>query len=509
MQTKIENVLKRILLIITLLMYGFLFVFSFLFSWENSSDLADEHVYRMNDSLLLNIGGAIIVALLIFVIGKCFSRADERKIDIIATCLFGLTTIFCIYWVFASGTAPQADQLKICTAASEMNAGDYSFLQKGGYLAECPHQLGIVTVLRILFAVFGDGNYKSFQVLSALSVFLLLNSGYYIVKDLSGNKVAGGLYVLASITCFPMIFYTAFVYGEIISTAFIMLAFCMLISLFDEFRVYKLVCLFLGLAISVFVRENSLIPAVAILGILIIKTILYRKKTFVYALVVSLFAVFCASVITSALYSSHTPDDANSMPSILYIAMGTNDAGGYSGWYDGSNFDLFEENDCDPELASEAAKAVLADRLNDYKNSPIEAVMFYIRKICAQWSAPMYQSIAMNNNIVDEQSGLAEAIYYNASVKDFLDSFMNIHQLAVFFAMIVWIIKEWNVSVHLEKYVILITIFGGFLFSIIWEAKSRYVFPYYVMMIPLAVIGMMEIYYLLDSGFSRKKSKRI
>jgi hypothetical protein len=38
----------------------------------------------------------------------------------------------------------------------------------------------------------------------------------------------------------------------------------------------------------------------------------------------------------------------------------------------------------------------------------------------------------------------------------------------------------------------LIGIVGGFLFSIIWEAQSRYVFPYYVFLILFVPMGLYE-----------------
>ena len=43
-----------------------------------------------------------------------------------------------------------------------------------------------------------------------------------------------------------------------------------------------------------------------------------------------------------------------------------------------------------------------------------------------------------------------------------------------------------------------ITILGGFLFSIIWEAKSRYVLPYYVLMIVYAAYGIYCIHQMVE-----------
>lgn len=41
----------------------------------------------------------------------------------------------------------------------------------------------------------------------------------------------------------------------------------------------------------------------------------------------------------------------------------------------------------------------------------------------------------------------------------------------------------------LEVYLWLIIVLGGFLFYLFWEAKSRYILPYYIAMIPMAACG--------------------
>lgn len=41
----------------------------------------------------------------------------------------------------------------------------------------------------------------------------------------------------------------------------------------------------------------------------------------------------------------------------------------------------------------------------------------------------------------------------------------------------------------MEKLGLIIVAIGGFIFYIFWEAKSRYVFPYFMMMLPCACCG--------------------
>ena len=48
-------------------------------------------------------------------------------------------------------------------------------------------------------------------------------------------------------------------------------------------------------------------------------------------------------------------------------------------------------------------------------------------------------------------------------------------------------------TIKLEDYIFLVYIIGGFLFSIMWEAKARYVLPYFICMIPYCAIMIVTL----------------
>lgn len=494
MENKIEKTLIRILLVLSIGMYLFLFGFSFLFSYVNTV-LEDEHLTRVTDSIVVNAIAVVLVISVIYLVNR-FTREKlfAIKTERLAFILSVLSSIIALWWVFASGAAPQADQYKICYAASQLNAGDYSSLEKGGYLAECPHQLGIVTFIRFLFFIFGDGNYKAFQVASALSVGLMVLCIYRITVILSkDNHIAEIISLILAVTCFPLYFYSAFVYGEIISTMLIMWGFYFFLKLYEKFNYKRLVAFALLTGGAVFIRQNSIIAVIAMLGVAFVKMLLERNKKTIVILIALILGVLFQTATTKIIYSTHTAEDAEAIPSILYISMGMNDAGRYAGWYDGSNFEIFERNDCDSELAAAEGKEIIRDFISSAKQSPVSCVNFYLRKILQQWSAPMYQSIVMNNNIEGEQSSIVKSLYEPDKTWSFLDGWMNIHQLLIYLSILVFLICSWRKSSNLVDFVIVIAIFGGFLFSILWEAKARYVFPYYLMMMPIAGIGIEKI----------------
>ena len=54
---------------------------------------------------------------------------------------------------------------------------------------------------------------------------------------------------------------------------------------------------------------------------------------------------------------------------------------------------------------------------------------------------------------------------------------------------------------------IFVILIGGFLFSILWENKSRYVMPYVVMLIPYSLYGLYHLQLLICRAVQTIKKK--
>lgn len=56
-------------------------------------------------------------------------------------------------------------------------------------------------------------------------------------------------------------------------------------------------------------------------------------------------------------------------------------------------------------------------------------------------------------------------------------------------------VKKYNLDnrfVNMEKLYLVIIFLGGFAFHILWEAKSRYIIPYVIILFPLAT-GLIDV----------------
>jgi hypothetical protein len=400
--------------------------------------------------------------------------------------------IVCIMWVRTSHVMPQVDQNTLCDAAMQLNRGDYSMLARDGYVNEFRQQLGFITLLRIVFAVSGGRNYWIVQYINAAAAAAILFCNCRIAGILGKSRRAEATGALLSFFAYPILFFTDFVYGELLSTALYLLVVLELLSLLKKFQWKKCIIAALAMGAAVQIRENILIALIAIVLCLLFRFLSSRSRA---ALVVagSLIAgTIIFQVGVNRMYASHFDEGSGSMPSSLHIAMGMMDGEYGPGWYNDYNRQTFRKNNYDVQAADQEAKAAIRTRMQYFKEHPSEMLIFYYTKVSTQWNNPMYESISLNNMFYSEPDGFAYEIYYG-DMKEPLDRFMNYFQGFVYFMMLLYLFYMIRHKAGIEYYIIPLTVLGGFLFSILWEAKSRYVFPYFVMMLPCAAVMIDKI----------------
>ena len=210
----------------------------------------------------------------------------------------------------------------------------------------------------------------------------------------------------------------------------------------------------------------------------------------------------------NATYQPMTPEDSLEAPASVYIAMGVNNDNGMAGWHNYYDQIAFGNNDWNVEKTNEEAWKYLGDFFREHRNEPGYIMDFYYRKTGSQWNSPMYQCLAMNNNIKEQQSAFAASVYFG-KLRNFVEAETNIHQLVVYggvLCLLLFVRKRWQ---RIDNYLLLIGVFGGFLFSILWEAKTRYVFPYYLAMLPYGAAGIYELVKWLYEKYKKYVRKEV
>ena len=165
-------------------------------------------------------------------------------------------------------------------------------------------------------------------------------------------------------------------------------------------------------------------------------------------------------------------------------------------------------SDYDKEKTSEYATEVLNERIEEFKNDPKMTYDFFRYKASEQWLDPYMDSVQMTIGEADYDS---IKLLYNSTVLKLMGFFMDGYQTFLFFFAFVYILLCIKGDKSLHSFVLTVAFIGGFLFSLIWEAKGRYIFPFFVILIPAASIALdRSIDYgkvLTDKIRARKKMK--
>ena len=470
-----------------------IFTILLLFSYTNTgvNITYDEEIpLIIKDNFLLNVAILIVIILLFYSLHKVINKFYKKiNINILLILTTLIITSSSLIWIFSSNTYPQADSYACTYFAHYFNDGNYFGLNKGEYCSIHQHQLGLIFIIQILFKLFGDGNYKAFQIMNAISLGILVISGDMIIRNLhfDADKKRCEIYYLAlMLFCIPLYIYTDFVYGDMLTITFMFLTLWMLLAYLNRHKWCNLLlCIVCGF-VACFARRNTLIFIIACAIILAIKLLLEKDKYVLLSLLSVILAAILSVVVPNTIYGSHIPEDAFDMPSTLYIAMGLQ---GDVGWYNSYNYETYKYLNFDPIEANNWAKANIEQSLVNFSNDKDKAFAFFKNKINIQWNVPMFQCLNMNHEFNGSPGRLA-ALVYDGFLNNVINIIANCHHLFIYSSCFIFLIYSFKNRgiLHLEDYILMVFIVGGFLFSIIWEAKSRYILPYYVAMIPYAAI---------------------
>ena len=453
----------------------------------------DESMAEARDFLPLHLLTVVLVICLFFGM-RWFTEHYRRHIRAagwaVLLAIMAVTTVLAVKWVQILPTAPGADQYYIYNAAQEVMDGNYTTFLPEGYIGRYRFQIGLMQLFRWLFQISGSRDWKVICYANAACIPIIILSGYCILKICYGRVSWQIFYCVAMLFCLPLLFYTPFVYGEVF---FIALGSGMtaLLLLFLKTLKFRFFLPALPLAVlAVWAKGTGwvlIIAAVIVTGIYA-----FRNKS--GALVLCAVLLAASPLVANKLLTVHYEKISGiameeGIPSIAWIAMGIHAEGERrGGWYDGYNQDTYLSFDCDREKTAEASREFFLERLQELAGNPKEFVSFYKNKTLTQWNVPLYESLSTNNLFYDELPPLAEEIYYG-KLHWICEGFMNEYHFFLCLGILlaaIGILENKEKFYHILPAVILI---GSFLFSVIWEAKARYIFPSLPFMVITAVYG--------------------
>ena len=467
----------------------------------NTDDISGENIEFYTDNVFLNI---IILAILLSA-GYLFYRhcGDIRMRRMEYALLF---------WTFALGTAYIAttklrapnysDSFLVTYGAQRAAQGDYSILSEN-YFHRFPFQLGYVLYSEIFFrftALFLHGLPEGYAVLALqeLNLFWLLLQ-YHALIEITGllfkDERIRKLLLLLLFFCLPPLLTSPYLYGNVPAYSCGVCAVWMLLLFLKKGRMrYAVLCALL-LAAAVTLKLNLLIFCVAVGAAWLVMLLKKPARKSLLGLLLAAVCVLTLPGLPQKIYEKGIGVDyGDGIPMIAWMAMGFSEGYAAPGWYSSEyTVDAFERNGHDSAATAAEARQAVAERAREFRRDPAKMIKFFSQKLRSQWNEPSYGSLWLNQVYPSySQKGFLYDFFCGSGARRTLGT-MNQFQQFVFLSLLFGLIRLWRKK-DLLRCLLPMIVLGGLLYHLLFEAKSQYALPYFLLMLPIAAYGLFTVF---------------
>ncbi len=496
---------KAAVVVILVLLFAFMlylclssFVETSVLNTENSSG---ENIEFYRDNVFLNI----LVQAILLSAGYLFYRHGEavrlnRMENALMFCLFAFGTAFIATTKLRSPV--YSDSFLVTYGAQRAALGDYAILEEG-YFYRFPFQLGYVLYSEILIRIFNflmRGVPEGYAVLALQEINLFwLMAEYHalieITKLMFKDARIHKLLVLLLFVCLPPVFAITFLYGNIPAFSCGSLAVWMFLRYMKKGGLrYALLCpVFLTLAVTL--KLNLLIVCLAIGIVWLLRLVKKRTRESLLCFLLTAACVLVLPSVPQKIYEDRLDVlYGDGIPMIAWMAMGFSEGHAAPGWYrEDCTVTAFEQSGRDSAATAENARRVLRERLDCFRENPGEALRFFTQKLRSQWNEPSFGSLWINRVFPSySEKGVLYTLLCEKGERVMLAVMDKLQQFA-YLGVLAGIIRLWQKKDPLRCLLPLILL-GGLSYHLLFEAKSQYAMPYYVLIMPVAAHGLFTLF---------------
>ena len=472
-----------------------------------------EQTYLIKDNPITNLFILILFIELLVPFSRLAKNAvaDPAFFPRYKKIILRVFVVIMVLYVFNARKQQCYDSAYIFDVAREWRRGIFDSMQPGGYAEAHTNNKGIILLIYLASYLVGSENYLFFQLLNVLFLALLYNA---LVKIAKAQKMsdAGALMLLLSCVLFlPLNLYAIFTYGLIMGLSCMVNALLYAVKYLDS-KDYQHAIISVAFAfMGVLIKQNSVIMLLGLIFFVLISIMKNPSKgTIIFTLALLGVLILTNPVIklvTDAITGTKT---SGGIAMKAYIAMGLNeDSYLYPGWYniyvDGS----YSDANMSTELQQKAADELIKDKWKDFRNNPAYCLDYFSKKNASQWNNPDFESVWVMQYRETANPDYPKILTYLESVEgaDLYNRVSNRIQFIILFGVAMYVILK-RKKTEIELYYCMVVI-GGFVFHTFWEAKSQYILPYFVLMLPLYVSGYVELLHLYRTSQNIFKEKRL
>lgn len=434
----------------------------------------------------------------------------SKKVVIPVTLLFSFAIQIAV--IFAFTRLPTDDsQTMLSLALNMLYQKDYSSFQTGGYLFMFPFNFSTVLYLKTLLFLFPD-NYlvlKIFNILFTLVTTLMI---YLIYKEINYRSKANDYGVLIFAAAYiPSLFMCNYIYNDIIATAFFTAAIYFLIRFVKEKSVRYIIISSVLLAIGGYFRSVGVIVLIAgfIYILLNIKKIGIKKVTAALCIMVLLFNIpgWTQNTVLQVTSVVNEPVGKNSAPVYMWLNMGMNTKT-FGFWDNMQSYNIYENQaNWNKEKSTELFKEEIKNKLSNASFS--DMVHMYYKKIVWTWTEGTYQIDRYglgNEGSFNRNQGMGRIMggySYTTFATDLFKGDSGYRSGLLWIVYVMNFLMYFFILVRLlsgikqkrfEEVLLILVVLGFIAFYILWEIKSRYIYPVYPLLIVLSYMGYKDSY---------------
>ena len=493
---KLQRICLRIIALSGIMIFGYLTYYA----WTSSARIytSSEMVVWAEDHIWKNL---LFTAAVLFVgagIGALADKFSDRVLHVAAAMVSLLVAVLCCILVSDAHAYPDADQIYVYKAAVNFFSKDYTNIQTEWYFNACPYQLGLGLLFGLIMRICGSDGYAVIQYAQAVCIGITVYASFRITKELFQSKSASAIVLLCTSFFVPMYLYTLYLYGETFGVCFSMLGILFWLLANSEKPGKKGITLLywflsaLSLTACYTARLALVIVMIAMAVIGLLKAFTDKRwQTFILTVLILFLALGGQKLSVAYMEKQADVELADGMPAILTVAMGIQDEdenGTGPGSYNAYNLWLYFGCGFDGDNAASEAFVNIKQTLYRWSKDPVYMIEYMNRKVLNQWNEATYGGFMMTSKQQEPKNWVAEL--YTGAQGDRWYDFLNLYQGLLYAMLFVYFVLLYRGKGKAACYLPGLLLIGQFFFSMIWEAKSRYIYPYIIMVLPAVAWSM-------------------
>lgn len=487
--------MKKLVFILGIIFLSIIVILNLIFT----AKLNLSEIVLINFNNFIYILGVLVVGVLVFFttkyLNKLLYNSPDKKIIRISLFIlfFAIYLGFAIVWTILVNPPIIADQIHAANLAQGIYRGSlgdilpnltYAAIPLSNYIELYHQQISLAFVFSLFFRIIRFDFPHLLRILNIISIVFIVIGLYKICVQLSKKYEANKVRLLVLIFTFislPML--CTFVYGDFPSLALCLFSVYFMMKYLETKKLLYPCIASIFTMVAYMMRMNTAIFIIAtVIYLFLVLFENFFKKSWREKLINILVIIFyiMVSIIPSTLVQNYYLDkydlDKNkSFSSLTYVLLAMTESWRGNGWY---NEDIAEYAMKNPERAKAEYPEKIKERLIYFSKNIGYTFNFYKDKIASMWTENTYAAEYSNGKDFSFENSPSPILFFQKAML-----------ILICVCSLIFLIQN-RKDISLDVIFLLTIFIGGFAFHILWEAKSRYIIPYIVVLIPIASMNI-------------------